>query len=236
MKRSRESDRPAAPRRPKRPSRTTRHTDAEQSAPVTPLTRRLEAPTRATPQELFALALDWWMKGERFDIGRMAQELGVSRATVFRWVGTRELLYGEVISAQFEAAMATARDEATGEGAELIANIVQRMIHLIVENEPLKKFVQQDAEYAMRILMSKSSTVEQRNTACVRKALEDGVRDGHIRPEMDLDALAFVIIRIGESFLYRDAITGDPPDIQSAITAIRILVTAEKRNERWTIP
>ncbi|QRN96932.1 hypothetical protein JRI60_49555 [Archangium violaceum] len=208
----------------------------QRSAPETPLTRRLEAPAKATPQALFALALEWWNKGERFDIGRMAQELGVSRATVFRWVGTRELLYGEVISSQFEFALNTARSEARGEGPEFIADITQRMIHLIVENEPLRLFVQQDAEYAMRILMSKSSTVEQRNTACVRAALEDGVQKGHIRPAMDLDALAYVIIRIGESFLYRDAITGDPPDVESAITAIRILLTAEKRNERWTIP
>ncbi|HYO51367.1 QsdR family transcriptional regulator [Archangium sp.] len=199
---------------------------------MTPLTRRLETPARATPQDLFALALDWWMKGERFDIGRMSQELGVSRATVFRWVGTRELLYGEVISKLFESALATARREARGEGTELIADITQRLIHLIVANEPLRRFVQQDAEYAMRILMSRSSTVEQRNTASVRAALEDGVREGHIRPAMDLDALAYVIIRIGESFLYRDAITGDPPDVESAITAIRILLTAENRRER----
>jgi hypothetical protein len=48
---------------------------------------------------------------------------------------------------------------------------------------------------------------------------------------MDLDALAYVIVRIGESFLYRDAITGDPPDVESAITAIRILLTAEKGTE-----
>jgi AcrR family transcriptional regulator len=199
------------------------------SGPTTPLSRRLEAPTRATPRELFALAMDWWTKGERFDIGRMAQELGVSRATVFRWVGSRELLYGEVISKLFEDALATARREARGEGPALLTDITQRLLHHLVANEPLRRFVRQDAEYAMRVLMSKSSTVEQRCAASVRAALEEGVREGHIRPAMELDALAYVIIRMGESFLYRDAITGDPPDVESAITAIRILLTAEHR-------
>jgi AcrR family transcriptional regulator len=199
------------------------------SAPTTPLSRRLEAPTRVTPRELFALAMDWWTKGERFDIGRMAQELGVSRATVFRWVGSRELLYGEVISKLFEDALATARREARGEGPALLTDITQRLLHHLVANEPLRRFVRQDAEYAMRVLMSKSSTVEQRCAASVRAALEEGVREGHIRPAMELDALAYVIIRMGESFLYRDAITGDPPDVESAITAIRILLTAEHR-------
>ncbi|WNG32594.1 TetR/AcrR family transcriptional regulator [Archangium violaceum] len=227
MKRTREPNLRAAARRPERPKRPARSTS--QSTPVTPLTQRLEAPARATPQQLFALAMDWWTKGERFDIGRMAQELGVSRATVFRWVGTRELLYGEVLSSLFAEALDTARKEARGEGAELITDITQRLLHFIVQDEPLRRFVQQDPEYAMRVLMSKSSTVEQRNAASVRAALEDGVRAGLIRPAMDLDALAYVIIRIGESFLYRDAITGDPPDVQSAITAIRILLTAEQR-------
>jgi AcrR family transcriptional regulator len=228
MKRSRQPDRPA-PRRAERPVRPARR--AQQSVRETPLSRRLEAPARATPQELFALALDWWTKGERFDIGRMAQELGVSRATVFRWVGTRELLYGEVISKQFESALATASGEARGEGPRRIADITQRLLHQLVANEPLRRFVQQDAEYAMRVLMSKSSTVEQRCAASVRTALEEGVQKGHIRPAMDLDALAYVIIRIGESFLYRDALTGEPPDVESAITAIRILLTHEKRSE-----
>jgi AcrR family transcriptional regulator len=193
-----------------------------------PLASRLEAPARATPQDLFALAVDWWTKGERFDIGRMARVLGVSRATVFRWVGSRELLYGEVISSLFDTALATARSRSRGEGPALIADVTQRLMRLLMADEPLRRFVQQDTEYAMRVLMSKSSSVEQRCAASVRAALEEGVREGHIRPAMDLDALAYLIVRIGESFLYRDAITGDPPDIESAITAIRILLTAER--------
>lgn len=224
MKRSRAATRQASASSPAPPAGRLKHSDPED----TPLARRLEAPARATPQDLYALALAWWRRGERFDIGRMAQELGVSRATVFRWAGSRELLYGEILSSQFEAAMARARKDARGAGLELITSFTQRLFELLVTHEPLKRFVQQDAEYALRILMSKSSTVEQRCAASVRASLEEGVRMGLIRPVMDLDALAYVIVRIGESFLYRDAITGDPADVGSAITAIRILLTAEK--------
>nr|WP_225937697.1 QsdR family transcriptional regulator [Myxococcus sp. RHSTA-1-4] len=124
--------------------------------------------------------------------------------------------------------------EARGEGPELIADITQRLFRLLVTDEPLRRFVQQDAEYAMRVLMSRSSTVEQRCAASIRASLEEGVRGGLIRPVMDLDSLAYVIVRIGESFLYRDAITGDPVDVESAITAIRILLTVERDDVRWT--
>ncbi len=195
----------------------------------TPLARRLDSPPRATPRELFALALTWWERGERFDIGRMALALGVSRATLFRWVGTRELLYGEVLSFLFKQALTTARSEARGQGPELLVDTTRRLLHLLVANAPLRRFVQQDAEYALRVLMSRSSTVEQRGVASLREVLEEAAREGHIRPAMEPGALASVLLRIGESFLYRDALTGEPPDIASAITAIRILLTAERR-------
>ena len=190
------------------------------------LAHRLSTPTRATPQSLFDLALQKWTQGERFDLGKMAQELGVNRATVFRWCGSRELLYGEVISRLFEGALAEALNEAKGTGPALIADATRRLMTSLIEHEPLRVFVQQDTEYAMRVLMSKTSTVEQRSAAAIRKALEDAVKQGQIQPEMKLDDLAYLIVRIGESFLYRDAITGDPPEIESAITAIRILVSA----------
>ena len=195
---------------------------------MSPLTRRLQVPARATARELYALALEWWARGERFDIGRMAAALGVSRATVFRWVGSRELLYGEVISTLFAEALAEARAKAKGRGPALIAQVTRRLLQRLVEDEPLRRFVHQDPEYAMRVLMSRSSTVEQRCAASVRAALEEGVRDGHIRPAMDVDALAYLIVRIGESFLYRDAITGEKADIEPALTAIRILLTAKR--------
>jgi AcrR family transcriptional regulator len=204
-------------------------------APAAPLTRRLQAPARATARELYALALAWWERGERFDIGRMAAALGVSRATVFRWVGSRELLYGEVISSLFAQALAEAGAAAKARrlrGPALLADVTRRLLQRLMDDVPLQRFVHQDAEYAMRVLMSRSSTVEQRCAASVREALKQGVREGHIRPAMDLDALAYLIVRIGESFLYRDAITGEAADIEPAITAIRLLLTARPGSGR----
>jgi AcrR family transcriptional regulator len=198
-------------------------------APVrlTPLNQKLRAPTKATPQDLFTLAMEKWAAGERFDIGRMAEELKVSRATVFRWVGSRELLYAEVISTLFEGALQQALAEAKGTGADKVADVARRLMTMLMEHAPLQTFVKQDPEYAMRIIMSKSSTVEQRSAASIRKALEDHVERKEINPVMNLDDLAYVVVRIGESFLYRESITGEQPNIESAITAVRILVAAE---------
>src|SRR4051812_34729009 len=213
---------PGAKMKMKRPPRPERKVKAV--VRVTPLAEKLQAPTKATPQDLFELAMNKWTAGERFDIGKMANELGVGRATVFRWVGSRELLYGEVLSRMFDFALEAAQQQAKGKGADYVADVSRLLMETLIAYEPLQNFVRQDPEYAMRVLMSKSSTVEQRTAAIVKKLLEEQIAAGNIRPTMKADDLAYLIVRIGESYVYREAITGDAPDIEPATTAIRILV------------
>jgi hypothetical protein len=49
-----------------------------------------------------------FLAGERVDMGAIGQELGVSRVTLYRWVGNRGQLLGEVLAA---LAIQTARRE-----------------------------------------------------------------------------------------------------------------------------
>ena len=75
--------------------------------------------------------------------------------------------------------------------------------------------------------MSRNSPVEHRCTSAVRALIAAQVEAGHIRPAMAIEALAYVVVRIGESFLDRDVLTGDAPDIETATQAIRILYAAQ---------
>ena len=66
----------------------------------------------------------------------------------------------------------------------------------------------------------------------MRALIVEQVEAGHLRPELDVDSLAYVIVRIAESFLYRDAITGGTPDIETATKAIALLFGGSKPNAR----
>lgn len=220
--------RPRAAPQPRRRSKS--RAEPPSPALATPLAELLtsrDAPARVTPLDVFRLARKKWLAGERLDIGKLAEELGVGRATVFRWVGSREQLYGEVISSLFASALERAQREARGVGPEYLAEVTHRLLHFLVEAEPLRRFVQQDTEFALRVLMSRNSPVEHRCTSAVRALMAAQVEAGHIRPAMDIEALAYVVVRIGESFLYRDVLTGDAPDIETATQAIRILYAAQ---------
>src|SRR5205807_2768592 len=69
----------------------------EAATRATPLERALgDAPAGPTPVDALRLARDAWLHSRRLDMGALAAELGTSRATLYRWVGTRERLLGEV--------------------------------------------------------------------------------------------------------------------------------------------
>jgi AcrR family transcriptional regulator len=206
--------------------------------PLTPLARTLrrEPKRRATPLDAFALAREKWMRGERIDIGQIASELGVGRATVFRWVGSREQLYGEVLSEAYAQQRAYVLAQATGHGIDRVVEVVRCTLRGLLESAPLRKFIEQDPEFAIRVLTSKSSPVQSRAVALEAELLRDFLNQGQrLNPSLDADTLAYIIIRIGESFLYGDVISGRKPEIEKAVAAIRILVAAEEPHRPSTL-
>ena len=58
--------------------------------------------TRATPAEAFKRARRMWLKGERIHLAPLADELGIGRATLFRWVGNKDLLVGAILWSLYE--------------------------------------------------------------------------------------------------------------------------------------
>lgn len=181
---------------------------------------------RATPLDAFNLATRKWIDGERVDVGAMAEELGVGRTTLFRWIGSRELLIGEVVWSLYLMIWKDAREHAKGKGADYITDVMHRVMTNILAAEPFRRFLDQDPEYALRILTSKSSMVQSQVVAEVTKMLQEQADAGHIASTLKIDRLGYLIVRIVESFLYSDQIAGEQPDIEFAIEAVHILLTA----------
>lgn len=195
----------------------------------------VSAPTaRATPADLLALAHGKWLAGERLDLGKLAEELSVGRATVFRWAGSREQLYGEVlwieIAREYEAAR---KAYAALTGAAMHASVSRRLMKKLRASEPMQRFIAQDPAFAMRVLFSSESAVEQRMVSAVEQSLAAQRDAGHIAPAMALHDLAYVIVRIAESLMYRDVISGggERPNVEAAALAIELLVAARAESK-----
>jgi AcrR family transcriptional regulator len=195
----------------------------------TPLERALEGDrgaSRSTPLDALRLARQRWLEGERLDMGALAQDLGISRATLYTWVGSKERLLGEVLWSFAEDGLAQATAAATGTGADYILDVFERFDRMNAGFPPLHRFLEQEPELALRLLTSKRGPVQGRMIAVAKRMLEEQVQAGALHPALDVDTLAYLIIRVAESFIYSDVITGSEPDVDKAVEVVRILLTA----------
>ncbi|MEU9117050.1 QsdR family transcriptional regulator [Streptomyces sp. NPDC048483] len=192
----------------------------------TPLTRHLAAGRvpRRSPLDAFELARQRYLAGRRIDMQDVAAELGVSRATLFRWVGNRDQLIAEVIWSFTEPALEEAAAAAPGRGGARIAAVVESFTRGIIETDYFHTFVSREPEAALRLMTTKASVVQQRIVAKIQQLLQEEVDRGALDPPMALPDLAYVITRIGESFVYADLITGDQPDATKPASAVAALL------------
>jgi AcrR family transcriptional regulator len=201
---------------------------------ASPLERALaggRAPA-VTPLDALHAARETWLAGERVDMGELAARLGTSRATLYRWVGSKERLLGEVVWSAAQAAFDEARAAARGSGPAYIADAVGHYLRASAGWAPLRRFVEEDPEYALKVLASKHSPMQRRSIAATREVLDEQVAKGALKPPLDLDTLAYLIVRIGESFLYTDVITGGEPDVDKAAEAVEALLRAPPARRR----
>jgi len=186
-----------------------------------------DAPSaRRTPLDALDAARRHWLAGDRIDMQALAEELGVSRATLYLWVGSREKLIGEVLWSFADAGLRQARDGARGSGAAYVLDVFRRFINANAAFAPLRRFIEQDPELALRVLTSKSSPVQARMVDATRALLAEQADAGRLLPALPLDTLAYTIIRVAESFLYSDLIAGSEPDVARAVQVVEVLLTA----------
>lgn len=185
---------------------------------------RKRARSKATLEDALLLARGKWLQGDRLDIGQLAAELGVSRATLFRWVGSRDALLAEVLWSLFEPTIGIAKQAARGEGVPRIAEVCERMVRDISRFERFRRFVAEDGETALRVLTSRASPVQARVIATMRELLESEVKRGWT-PPLSIDTLAYLMTRLGESFIYATALSGQKVDIGDAGIAVQLLLS-----------
>jgi AcrR family transcriptional regulator len=195
----------------------------------TPLARLLSRDQAPKPDALtaFKVARRWFRDGRRIEMQELAQELGVSRATLFRWVGSRDDLLGEVIVFGAKLPMDMADEAASGlTGGERVAAIMQTFCELVLTGDFFREFLRREPERALRILTTRAGPVQGRMVAAVGYLIQREIDEGHLPAELPLPLpdLAYLVVRILESFLYSDLITGEQPDPVKVGQAVRVLL------------
>ena len=83
----------------------------------------------------------------------LADELGVNRVTLYRWVGSREQLLVEVVWTLAQRTLEQAETEVVAPpGAERIAGIVTRFLEIVIADRGMQRWLAEEGESAMRLL------------------------------------------------------------------------------------
>lgn len=177
----------------------------------------------------FKLAREWYIEGRRINLTAMAEELGVGRATLMRWVGNKELLLSEVLWSIHEDILdfvqgQLAVNQPNLQGAEYLTALYSQMSWALMHAEPLQQFVRQDPRFAMRLLAGDGG-LAQRVTRSWQALIEAEVEAGRVEPKLDVAIIAEYIVRIGEGIIYATMLGERTPDLHAADMAFRFFLT-----------
>jgi AcrR family transcriptional regulator len=170
-----------------------------------------------------------FMAGDRLDLQKLAATLGVDRTTLFRWVGNRDQLLASVLISLADPTLRDAADTARGTGAERIGEVMRRFSQALIDAPYFRAFLRAETERALRIVTTKAGPIQLHVVAAVQRLLEQERDRGHLAPSMPLGDLAYLVVRIAESFIYADLITGCEPDAGKVELAVAALLRGSER-------
>ena len=184
-------------------------------------------PASATKEEVLAVATRAFLKGERIDIQAVATELGLSRATIYRWYGSREGLLGTVIASEFERRLTAADARCHEQGARRLLYVIEHVVHEIAEHQAMQRYFENEPTSAFRILTSSGGIVQPRAVATIEQLLDRVIDEDGYHPSIERSTLAYTLVRLGEAFLYNDAAAGLRGDVDRAAEVLVALLRTD---------
>src|SRR3954469_18945570 len=158
--------------------------------------RRPGRPPAASREDVLAAAMHRYLRGQRIDVQAIAAELGVGRATIYRWYGSREGLIAEVLNTASDPLLADSRAGARGRGGRALLDTFDRFNRGLVEARALLQFVEQERDAAIRIICSGAGKVQPHIVAKITELIEAEVRAGTYEPPVDPSTLGYAIVRL----------------------------------------
>jgi len=167
--------------------------------------RRRGRPPAASREEVIEAALYRYLRGRRVDVQAIAAELGLGRATIYRWFGSRERLIGEVVFRAAEPLIDAARSGARGRGGPALLDTFDRLNRSFADAPALRRFVEQEREVALRIITSSAGNFQPRMVARITALVQNEVDAGTYDPPVEPATLGYAIVRLAEAFLFNDS-------------------------------
>ncbi|WP_432843299.1 QsdR family transcriptional regulator [Dactylosporangium sp. CA-092794] len=189
------------------------------------MTSALHARPNANQNKAIEAAYRMFLRGERVDMQGVAAALGVDRTTLFRWVGSRDALLTAVITRLGIRTLDRARAQCTVTGPRRVAEIMGAFARSVIEAPFFRAYLEREGPRALRLLTTNAGGFQMNLTHAVEELLEADYDRSLLAEPIAVHDLAFLMVRIVESFVYTDLITGEEPNAANARAALLILLS-----------
>ena len=125
-----------------------------------------------------------FLAGERVEMGDVAANVGVNRATLFRWVGGRDRLLGEVVWSITEPTLDRLAARPIGTGGARVANLMGDFAATAIGTSQFGMFVRREPQCALRVMTTPSGGVQHRIVDRIASVLAEEVDAGRIAPSL----------------------------------------------------
>jgi AcrR family transcriptional regulator len=187
-----------------------------------------------TPDEtVIRAAARFFMTHGTLEMRALAQNLGVGRATLYRWRGSRTQLLSDVLLwLGLRNLRRSEADVDTAPGPRRLLDVHAIHISRMSNSPALRTFVRNEPGLASSLLLDAHGQVHVGVTSALAELIRTQEIDtGWVAP-FGADKLAQVIARIDEAFMYADLIAKDEPnpDIPSVVFEILLGVHRDEQD------
>ncbi|MDA8137319.1 MAG: QsdR family transcriptional regulator [Desulfobacteraceae bacterium] len=191
-------------------------TDSQKDIPLAIALTRADRP-EATPLGVFKLARRFWLESKRICIGELASAVGVSRVTLYRWIGSKDRLIDEILWSFAKPTLEKSCQEVHGSGADYVVGVCQRFMTYMANFEPMQRFILDNPIFAVRIQTNNPESCHGRIITFKAKLITQEALRGNITLTKPAHELAEMMTCTHAALLY-SAILGK----RSVSTAIHL--------------
>jgi len=180
---------------------------------------------RLSPEHVLGVARRVFMASGTLEMQSLARELGIGRATLYRWRGGREALLSEVIVSLGVANLRHAEADTPGPaGAERLCAIHDLHLRRISDSPAMRAFIRAEPDVASRVLLDGKGAVHVGVTAALAGLIRRQEEQSSWRSPVEPASLAAAVSRLSEAFLYSDLIAHDRPDVRTPDLVLRMML------------
>jgi AcrR family transcriptional regulator len=164
-----------------------------------------------------------YLAGEKLDMSWLADDLGASRATLYRWVGNRDDVLAVVLSEATERTYRQAIEQAQGRGSAYLLDLFNTVMRSIVASAPLRALTTREPMVFIKLAFLPGA-IESAAARITAEVLARESASGALKLTLTPEVLAKALVRICEVHLYAPLLGGDEPEIDTALDLVSLLL------------